>query len=151
MKTKSLEALCVRPKAVEAAIRNLGAKGARRVRSVREGLLAVGLSVASTLPFGAFMAAFTGLQEYWFPTILATLSRVLSGATLVVLLLVHGTLVELALVMAAFNVVTAMMEFLGWRKYVKARVDFAFAFFHRETAVRLVDTPACSLSGWSQG
>jgi O-antigen/teichoic acid export membrane protein len=108
------------------------------VRSVREGLLAVGLSVAFTLPFGAFMAAFSGLQEYWFPTILAVLSRVLSAATLVVLLLVHGTLVELALVMAGFNVVTAAMQFLGWRKYVKERVDFSFAYFHRATAVRLV-------------
>lgn len=84
------------------------------------------------------MAAFTGLQEYSFPTILATLSRLLSAATLVAILLVHGSLVQLALVMAGFNVATAGMQFLGWRKYVKARVDFAFAFFHRQTAGRLV-------------
>jgi O-antigen/teichoic acid export membrane protein len=108
------------------------------VSSVREGLLAVGLSVAFALPFGAFVAAFTGLQEYWFPSILATLSRVLSAATLVVLLLVHGTLVELALVIAAFNLFTAVMQFLGWRKYVKGRVDFGFSFFDRATGTRLV-------------
>ena len=108
------------------------------VSSVRVGLLAVGLSVALALPFGAFMAAFTGLQEYSFPTILATLSRLLSAATLVAILLVHGSLVQLALVMAVFNVATAGMQFFGWRKYVKARVDFAFAFFHRQTAGRLV-------------
>jgi O-antigen/teichoic acid export membrane protein len=30
------------------------------------------------------------------------------------------------------------MQFVGWRKYVKERVDFSFAYFHRATAVRLV-------------
>jgi O-antigen/teichoic acid export membrane protein len=108
------------------------------VRSVREGLLAVGLSVSFALPFGAFLATFTGLQEYSFPTILATLSRILSAASLVALLLMHGTLVQLALVMAAFNVVTALMQFLGWRRYVKERVDFSIAFFDRVTALRLI-------------
>jgi O-antigen/teichoic acid export membrane protein len=108
------------------------------VKSVREGLLAVGLSVSFALPFGAFLATFTGLQEYSFPTILATLSRILSAVALVVLLLCHGTLVQLALVMAAFNVAAALMQFLGWRKYVRERVDFSIAFFDRKTAVRLI-------------
>jgi O-antigen/teichoic acid export membrane protein len=108
------------------------------VTSVRLGLLAVGFSVAFALPFGAFTATFTGLQEYSFPAILATLARVLSAATLVVLLLLHGTLVQLGLMMAAFNVITAVMQFLGWRKYVKGRVNFGFTFFDRATAVRLV-------------
>jgi O-antigen/teichoic acid export membrane protein len=107
------------------------------VQGVREGLLAVGLSVAFGLPFGSFLATFTGLQEYWFPTAVSTLSRILSAAGLVVLLLMHGTLVQLALLMAAFNVVTALMQFLGWRKYLRKRVDFSFAFFDRTTAVRL--------------
>jgi O-antigen/teichoic acid export membrane protein len=108
------------------------------VKSVREGLLAVGLSVSFALPFGAFLATFTGLQEYSFPTILATLSRILSAVALVVLLLCHGTLVQLALVMAAFNVAAALMQFLGWRKYVRERVDFSIAFFDRKTAVQLI-------------
>jgi O-antigen/teichoic acid export membrane protein len=108
------------------------------VTSVREGLLAVGLSVAFTLPFGTFLATFTGLQEYWFPTILFTAGRLLSAALLVVLLLLHGTLVQLALVMAGFNFVGSWVQYLGWRKYVKGRVDFAVAFFDRATAVRLV-------------
>jgi O-antigen/teichoic acid export membrane protein len=108
------------------------------IKSVREGLLAVGLSVSFALPFGAFLATFTGLQEYFFPTIVATLSRILSALTLVVLLLNHGTLVQLALVMAAFNVASALTGFLGWRKYVKKRVDFSIAFFDRTTALRLI-------------
>jgi O-antigen/teichoic acid export membrane protein len=108
------------------------------VSSLREGLLAVGLSVALALPFGTFVATFTGLQEYLFPTIVATLSRILSAAGLVVLLLMHGTLVQLALLMAACNVATAATQFLGWRKYVRARIDFSFSFFERATALRLI-------------
>lgn len=118
------------------------------VTSVREGLLAVGLSAALALPFGAFMATFTGLQEYAFPTILATLSRFLSAAALVAVLLAHGRLVQLALVMAAFNVLAAGMQFMGWRRYVKGRVDFSLAFLERETAVRLIKYGAV-LSVWT--
>ena len=29
----------------------------------------------------------------------------------------HGSLVQLALVMAGFNVAAAAMQFIGWRKY----------------------------------
>lgn len=108
------------------------------IGSVRQGLLAVGLSVAFALPFGAFMAAFTGLQEYSFPTVLATVSRLLSATVIVAILLAHGTLVQLALVMAGFNIVTAVMQFFGWRRYVRERVDFSPTFFDRATAVRLI-------------
>ena len=108
------------------------------VSSVREGLLAVGLSVALALPFGTFVATFTGLQEYRFPTIVATLSRILSAAGLVALLLWHGTLVQLALLMAGCNVTTAVVQFFGWRAYLRARVNFSLAFFERATAVRLI-------------
>ncbi len=108
------------------------------VADVRGGLLAVGLSVAVALPFGAFLATFTGLQEYAFPTIISTLSRVLSAAALVALLLLHGSLLQLALLMAAFNIGTAAMQYLGWRKYVRGRVDFSLGCFEGRTAVRLI-------------
>jgi O-antigen/teichoic acid export membrane protein len=108
------------------------------VHSVREGLLAVGLSAAFALPFGAFMASFTGLQKYSFPAVLSTLNRLLSAAALVGLLLMHATLVQLAFLMAGFNVATAVMQFLGWRKYVRERVDFSLSLFDHETALRLV-------------
>ena len=118
------------------------------VRSVREGLLAVGLSVAFALPFGVFAAAFTGLQEYSFPTVLATVSRILSAATVVGLVLKHGSLVQLALVMAGFNVAAAAMQFIGWRKYLRKRVDFSLAAFDRKTAARLIKYGSV-LSLWS--
>lgn len=118
------------------------------VRSVREGVLGVGLSVAFGLPFGAFSAAFTGLQEYSFPTVLSTLSRVLSAAALVGLVLMQGSLVEFALLMAAFNVATAAMQFLGWRKYLRKRVDFSLGLFDRKIALRLIKYGSV-LSLWS--
>jgi O-antigen/teichoic acid export membrane protein len=107
------------------------------VGQVRIALLAVGLSTAFALPFNTFLATFTGLQQYVFPTILATISRVGTAAALIALLLLHGGLVQLALAMAAFNVATAAIQFLGWRRLVKGRVDFSFLSFHRQSAVRL--------------
>ncbi len=74
------------------------------VPEVRIALAAVGLSTAVALPFSTFSATFTGLQSYVFPTVAASIARVGSAAVLIVLLLMHGTLVELALVMAGFNV-----------------------------------------------
>ena len=107
------------------------------VPQVRIALLAVGLSTAVTLPFGVFLSTFTGLQQYVFPTIIAIVSRVGTAVGLVVLLLMHGGLVQLALVWAGFNVVTAATQFLGWRRLVKARVEFSFFVFHRQSAIQL--------------
>ncbi len=107
------------------------------VGQVRMALLAVGLSTAFALPFSTFLSTFTGLQQYVFPTVVATFSRVGTAVALIVLLLLRGSLVQLALVMAAFNVVTAAIQFLGWRRLVRARVDFSFLLFHRGSAVRL--------------
>jgi O-antigen/teichoic acid export membrane protein len=84
------------------------------VPEVRIALVAIGLSTAIALPFSTFTATFTGLQEYFFPTIVATISRVGSAALLIVLLLLHCSLVQLALVMAGFNVATAATQFFGW-------------------------------------
>ena len=118
------------------------------VLEVRESLLVVGLSVTFSLPFGAFLATFTGLQEYSFPTVVSSLTRILSAAGLVILLLLKGTLVQLALLMGAFNMAASLVQFLGWRRYVKERVDFSLAFYDRQTAVRLMKYGAV-LSLWS--
>ncbi len=107
------------------------------VPEVRIALLAVGLSSAVALPFGTFLATFTGLQEYFFPTIIATISRVGSAALLIVLLLLHCSLVQLALVMAGFNLATAATQFFGWRRFLRGRVNFSFLLFHRRSATQL--------------
>jgi O-antigen/teichoic acid export membrane protein len=118
------------------------------VPEVRIALLVVGLSAAFALPFGTFLATFTGLQQYVFPTVVSTVSRVGSAAALIILLLLHGTLIELALVMAGFNITTAAIQFMGWKKLVKARVDFSFLLFDRKSAAKLVKYGSV-LSIWS--
>ncbi len=107
------------------------------VGEVRIGILVVGLSAVMALPFSAFLATFTGLQRYGFPAILAMAGKLLSSAALAVLLLMHGTLVQLAWVMGVFNAGTALGQFFGWRKYARDRVEFAFKLIERKTAVRL--------------
>jgi O-antigen/teichoic acid export membrane protein len=107
------------------------------VPEVRIALLAVGLSAALALPFGTFLSTFTALQQYVFPTIVSIVSRVGSAVALIVLLLRHAGLVQLALVMAGFNVAAAATQFLGWRRLVKERVAFTFLKFHRQSAVKL--------------
>jgi O-antigen/teichoic acid export membrane protein len=107
------------------------------VPQVRLALLMVGLSTCAGLPFGTFLSTFTGLQQYVFPAIVATVSRVGSAATLIILLLLHGGIVQLAMVMAGFNVATAATQYFGWRRLVKARVDFSFLFFNRRSAIQL--------------
>lgn len=107
------------------------------VPEVRLGLLVVGFSAALALPFGAFSSIFTGLQQYAFPTIVAIGVRVLSAAGLIIVLLLHGGLVQMACVSAAFNAGSAVAQFLGWRRFLRERVDFSFFMFHRGAARRL--------------
>jgi O-antigen/teichoic acid export membrane protein len=107
------------------------------VPQVRISLFAIGVSTAVTLPFGVFLSMFTGLQQYFFPTIVATVGRVGTAAALIVLLLMHGGLVQLALAYAGFNLAMAATQFFGWRRLVKGRVDFSFLFFYRQSAIQL--------------
>jgi O-antigen/teichoic acid export membrane protein len=107
------------------------------VPEVRIALLAVGLSSALSLPFNTFLSTFVGLQQYVFPTVIATITRVGSASALIIVLLMHGNLVQLALVMAGFNVLTALAQFLGWRRLLRARVDFSFLTFDRRYAILL--------------
>jgi len=108
------------------------------IGDVRMGILAIGLSTVVALPFGSFLAVFMGLQRYGFPTVLSMFSKLLSSAVLAVLLLMHGKLVQLVWVVAAFNLATALGQFLGWKLYASDRVDFGPRLASRTTAVRLV-------------
>jgi O-antigen/teichoic acid export membrane protein len=107
------------------------------IGDVRGGILVVGMSTVFALPFGAFLAAFTGLQSYGFPTALATGSRILTTAGLATLLLLHGTLMQMVWLLAFFNIATAIGQFLGWRSYAKKFVGFSFRLVDRESIYRL--------------
>jgi O-antigen/teichoic acid export membrane protein len=115
---------------------------------VRIGILLIGLSTAFSLPFGAFLAAFTGLQRYGFPTVLAMMSRILSAAGLAALILMHSNLVGLAFWLAALNVATALCQFLGWAKFAKKSVGFSFQLVDRACVLQLIRYGGV-LSVWS--
>src|ERR1700758_1975687 len=109
------------------------------VGDVRCGLMAVGFSVAFALPFGVFLATFTGLQEYGFPTVLIATSRVVSTVGLIALLVMHGTLVQMALLMAVCNITTAMLQFAGWKRYASERIGFDLFGFDKQTSSLLLE------------
>jgi O-antigen/teichoic acid export membrane protein len=101
--------------------------------------MAVGLSVAFALPFGVFLATFTGLQEYGFPTVLIATSRVISTVGLIALVMMHGTLVQMALLMAICNAGTALLQFAGWKRYASDRIGFNLFGFDSRTSKRLIE------------
>ena len=107
------------------------------IGDVRLGILVIGLSTAALLPFGAFLAVFTGLQRYGFPTVLSIVSKVLSSACIAVVLLMRGNLVQLSWVIGGFNLMTAIGQFIGWKKYASDRMDFGWTMADRGTASRL--------------
>jgi len=107
------------------------------VGDLRVGILTVGLSTVIALPFNAFLAVFTGLQKYGFPTVLTFISKISSSAALAGILLLHGTLVQLVWALAIFNVATALSQFVGWKKYARERVSCSWRLVGREVAVKL--------------
>jgi O-antigen/teichoic acid export membrane protein len=118
------------------------------IGDVRIGILVVGMSSVIALPFGAFLAAFTGLQSYGFPTALATISRILTAAGLATLLLLHGTLTQMVWLLAIFNIATAIGQFLGWRRYAKRFVGFSFRLADHKSAYQLLKYGS-ALSIWT--
>jgi O-antigen/teichoic acid export membrane protein len=117
---------------------------------LRIGLIAVGVSAAISLPFGAFLAAFTGLQEYAFPTALVVVSRLVSAAVLVVLALLGVDLVGLAFALAGVNLLTAISQYVGWRRLASHHFAFTLFWLGRATANRLMRSGGV-IALWSLG
>jgi O-antigen/teichoic acid export membrane protein len=107
------------------------------VPEVRLGVIVLGLSTAFALPFNAFASVFNGLQQYTFPTLVAIISRFGSATALIVVLLLHGGLVQMACVLSVSTVGSGVAQFLGWRSYARKRVDFTFFLYRRDFALRL--------------
>ena len=105
---------------------------------VRLSFIVIGVSLAFALPFSPFLSAFTGRQEYGFPTVVALASRFSSAVLLSLLALHHGSLFELALAMASINILTAVAQFCGWKRYASDGVSFSFFVLDRSTASHLL-------------
>jgi O-antigen/teichoic acid export membrane protein len=104
---------------------------------VRFGLIAIGCSTAFSLPFSTFTAIFVGLQQYTYPTLVATFSRALSMAAIIVTLLATGDLLRMAVVLAFFNILTALATYAGWYKLAAHRVPLRIAAASRIHLQRL--------------
>ena len=104
---------------------------------VRLGLLAIGCSTAIGLPFSTFTSVFIGLQQYAFPTIIATLSRALSMGAIIVTLIAGGSLLRAALVLAGFNLATSFAMYVGWKGLAHDRAPLHFAAATRPHLIRL--------------
>lgn len=118
------------------------------LHSLRSGILIVGVSTGIALPFTPFVAAFTGLQRYGVPTVLAFSNKILSSAGLAIVLLMHGKLIQLCWVLAVFNVLTAVAQYAGWRKSIRSRVPLAWDLISRDVVRQLAQY--CSvLSLWT--
>lgn len=117
---------------------------------VRVGLLCIGISVCFMLPFSVFMTTFVGLQQYGFPTLFLSASRILSALCLVSVILLNGTIEQMAWTMAAFNVATAIAQVFGWKHYASERVPFALFRFDRKRFQQLLEYCGV-LSIWTMG
>jgi O-antigen/teichoic acid export membrane protein len=117
---------------------------------VRVGLLCIGLSVCFMLPFSVFMTTFTGLQEYGFPTVFISASRILSALCLAAVVFLHGSILQMAWMMAAFNLATAFAQVIGWKQYASDRVPFTLFYFDRQCLRRLFEYCGV-LSIWTMG
>lgn len=107
--------------------------------AMRVGVLAIGGSSAVMLPFLVLQAIFIGLQRYAVPTAITGIGRVASAISIVVLLSMHGTLTEMALLIAAFNMLNVAAQWVCWRKYASRDVPLRPFLLDRGVARRLLE------------
>lgn len=117
---------------------------------VRIGLLLIGTSAALGLPFNPFLSVFIGLQRYGLPTVIALISRLLSAALLVTMVLLQASLIELALAIALVNIATSLVQAYGWKRRASAEVAFSLFRFHRPTASMLLRSGSV-IAFWTVG
>ena len=117
---------------------------------VRVGLLCIGLSVCFMLPFSVFMTTFTGLQQYGFPTLFISASRIVGALCLGAVVLMHGSILQMAWAMAILNIATAIAQVAGWKHYASERVPFSFLYFDRDCVKKLAEYCGV-LSIWTMG
>jgi O-antigen/teichoic acid export membrane protein len=117
---------------------------------MRLGVLAIGITTALMLPFMVMQAVFVGLQRYGIPALISSASRVGTAVGLIVLLLLHGGLAELALLIAGFNVATIAAQWYCWKRFASTEVPLRIFTFDRGEVRRLLEY--CSvLSIWIIG
>ena len=119
------------------------------LRDVRVALLLVGGTLAVCLPSSTFSSLFVGLQRNEIPAAIISVPR-LAGAVLIVFV-VHlgGGLPAMAMVMAAVNLSSFLLQYLAYRSWISS-LTISFALVSRSVVRELVSY-CMSLTVWSLG
>ncbi|HKD74642.1 MAG TPA: hypothetical protein VKB76_04075, partial [Ktedonobacterales bacterium] len=117
---------------------------------MRLGVLAIGITTAFMLPFMVMQAVFVGLQRYGIPALISSISRVGTAVGLIVLLLLHGGLAELAILIACFNLATIAAQWFCWKQFASTEVPLRIFTFDGIAARRLLEYCGV-LSIWTIG
>lgn len=83
---------------------------------VRLSVLMIGGSLSLQLASSVFGAIFLGLQRYGIPMAIAVVNRILYAVVICIAVLLHGSLAEMGLAVAAVNVTTSVSQIIAWRK-----------------------------------
>ncbi len=87
-------------------------------RDVRLSLVFVGISLSFGLFCSVFSSIFLGLQRYTVPTVLALLNRFFFTGVVVAAVARHSSLAWMGALVALVNIVTGLLQFAAWRRYV---------------------------------
>ncbi len=109
------------------------------VPQMRIGVLAIGSTTALLLPFLVLQAVFIGLQRYAIPAIIGSVGRIGSALGIIALLLLHGSLAQLAVLVASFNILNAAAQWYCWKRFAAREVPLRLFVLDRLVARRLLE------------
>lgn len=121
--------------------------------SIRAAVMLVGGSLCIGLPASVFTGIFVGLQRNELPAAIIGISRLLSAILLVVVVRHHGTIAQMALVMAIVNIGSYGVQFLAYRRlnvHLAPPIRLARVWVSKATLSELFDY-CFSLTVWGFG
>jgi O-antigen/teichoic acid export membrane protein len=106
------------------------------VSQMRLALMLVGFSLAVELPASACNGVFIGVERYEIPAMIVGMARLLTAAALIAASLANGSLVLMAGIVAAMNLLSHIAQYLALRRLVPS-VRFQRRLVSRSTAREL--------------
>jgi O-antigen/teichoic acid export membrane protein len=114
---------------------------------MRLAMLIVGASVALGLPASAWNGVFVGLQRYEIPAITTSIAKVFSAVGLIVCAITGRSLIAMAVVMAAVNLLSYGLQY-GMMRRIASEVRFRGELITRRL-IRELSGYCFSLTVWS--
>jgi O-antigen/teichoic acid export membrane protein len=116
---------------------------------VRTSTLLVGISLSVVLLSSIFSAVFLGLQRYAVPMTITIAGRLLYAGAVIPVVLFHGSLIVMSISVAAVNIVTALAQYIAWRR-LAAQIRISFSLADRHVVNRMLSY-CFFLALWSAG